>query len=300
METKEIEHTQVLGSVIKAKKDADAFMVIGKSLIVKANGLEIKKREDKQTADLLKKECLLTVQNLETKRKEITIPVNHFLDEVNTLFKQVSTPILEAQNTVKSKILAYDQEQEKLRIEMEEKALEKERMRLRKLEEERLERERIEKEKREEEDRKLRAEQDRLKKMEEIRLQKEIESKRLNEEEQNKIREEAEKQRQAKESIEREKLEIERMKREAEEEKKRLDEEKKEMEKKRIADELLKKKEAEMKVKGIFKRWSWEIVDEEKVPRAFCSSNNVKINQAIKSGIREIYGIRIFQAVSVK
>ena len=291
---------ELTANIIRAKRDAKTFLTIGNSLVVKANNLKIQKPEDKQSADMIKKEALQTIQGLESKRKEITVPVNQFLDEVNTLFKETATPLLEAQNTIKSKILAYNQEQEKIRLEIQEKALAKERERLRKLEEERLERERVEKLKREEEERKLKAEQERLRKIEEARLQKEIESKRLNEEEQKKIREEAERQRLAKEELEREKLNNERVKREVEEEKKRLAEEKKEIEKKRIAEELLKKKEEEMKVKGIFKHWTWEIVDEEKIPRAFCTPDSKKINQGIKSGMREISGLRIFQATKVK
>ena len=287
-------------SIIKAEKDAKTFALIGNSLVGKAKALEIKKIEDKQIADMLKKECLLTIQNLESKRREITVPVGNFITEVNALFKATAIPLLEAQNTVKSKILTYDQEQEKIKRELEEKAMAEERERLLKLEEERLERERIEKIKREEEERKLKAEQDRLKKLEEERLAKEIESKRLNETEQRKIREEAEKQRLEKEKLEREKLEVERMKRDAEEEKKKLDEERREMELKRLAEIEKARKEAELKVKGIFKRWTWEVVKEEKIPRAFCSLDSKKINQAIKLGIRQIDGIRIFQAVSVK
>lgn len=287
-------------NIIKAEKDAKTFAFIGNSLVSKANKLEIKKIEDKQIADMLKKECLLTIQNLEAKRREITVPVNNFISEVNALFKATAIPLLEAQNIVKQKILSYDQEQEKIKRELEEKAMEAERERLLKLEEERLERERIEKLKREEEERKLKAEQDRLRKLEEERIAKEIESKLLNESEQKKIREEAEKQRLEKERLEREKLEVKRMKREAEEEKKKLDEERKEMEVKRLAEIEKKRKDAELKVKGIFRHWTWEVVEEEKIPRAFCSPDNKKINQAIKSGIRIIDGIRIFQAVNVK
>ena len=57
---------------------------------------------------------------------------------------------------------------------------------------------------------------------------------------------------------------------------------------------------ADTKVKGILKRWTWELVDEEKVPKAFCTSDSKKINAAIKEGIRDIAGIRIFEESTVR
>lgn len=48
----------------------------------------------------------------------------------------------------------------------------------------------------------------------------------------------------------------------------------------------------------IRKQWKAEIVDPEKVPREFCSPDMKKISEAIKMGIREIEGVRIFEDIS--
>lgn len=287
-------------SLVKVKKDAITFVNLGNSLVQKSEKLQIVKSEDTQIASAILKDCQDTEQELEEKRIEITKPLNDFVKEVNSLFRETAIPILTAKNTVKQKILAYNQEQEQKRRAEEEKRLAKERARLKKLEEERLERERIELKKREEEEQRLRVEQERLRKLEEERIAKELEAAKVNEEEQRKIREEAGKQRLERERLEKERLEIEQQKREAEEERRRIEEEKRLMEERRIAEEAEAKRAEEMRVKGIVKRTAWEIVEEEKIPRAFCSPDSKKINEAIKSGVRKIDGVRIFESTTVR
>ncbi len=287
-------------SITVVKKDALSFLNEGNRLIKVADEAKIVKREDMQSASLILKTCQESEQNLEAKRKEITKPLNDFVSEVNALFKETAVPVLTAKNTIKTKILTFEQEQEKIRIEEERKRFEVEQARLRKLEEERLERERIETLKREAEEKKLRAEQERLRKQEEAQMEKELKAQKANEEEANKIRAEAEKQRLERIALENEKIEIERQKREAEEEKKRLEEEKK-LEKERYLAELeAKDREAQLKVRGIVKKWSWEIIEEDFIPRAFCSPDSKKINEAIKKGIREIEGLKIFETNLVR
>ncbi len=72
------------------------------------------------------------------------------------------------------------------------------------------------------------------------------------------------------------------------------------MEAKRIADLEASDREAQLKVKGIAKIWSWEVIDEESIPRSFCSPDSKKINSAIKKGIREITGLKIFKTNIVR
>lgn len=287
-------------AIVKAKKDAGTFLAIGNQLVEKADKLQIVKPEDTQVATIILKDCQTTEQDLEAKRLEITKPINDFVKEVNVLFRETATPILTAKNTVKTKILTYNQEQEKIRLAEEQKRFAEEQARLRRLEAERIERERIEKERREAEEKKLKDEQERLRKLDEERIEKELQAQKVSEEEQKKMREEADKQRLEREKLENEKLEIERQKREAEEERRKIEEEKKLMEEKRIASELAEKKISESRVRGIVKRWSWEIVDEAQIPKAFCSPDSKKINEAIKAGIRKIQGIRIFEASIVR
>jgi hypothetical protein len=43
------------------------------------------------------------------------------------------------------------------------------------------------------------------------------------------------------------------------------------------------------------KQWAYEIEDENKVPREFCNPDHYKIQIAIKNGIREIAGLKIYE-----
>ena len=47
------------------------------------------------------------------------------------------------------------------------------------------------------------------------------------------------------------------------------------------------------------KRWKARITDEKIVPREFLGVDQVKVNDAIKSGVREIPGIEIFEESTV-
>ena len=70
----------------------------------------------------------------------------------------------------------------------------------------------------------------------------------------------------------------------------------------RLAIEEQKKKELEstITVKGIRTIWDFEILNENEVPREFCSLNSKKIKKSIKNGLREIKGIRIFSKQDVR
>jgi hypothetical protein len=41
--------------------------------------------------------------------------------------------------------------------------------------------------------------------------------------------------------------------------------------------------------------WTAEITDPDQVPREYCSPDQTKINQAVKAGVRQIPGVRIFE-----
>ena len=47
----------------------------------------------------------------------------------------------------------------------------------------------------------------------------------------------------------------------------------------------------------IRKAWKAEVVDESQVPREFCSPDMRLVNQAVKMGVREIPGVRIFEDI---
>lgn len=53
-------------------------------------------------------------------------------------------------------------------------------------------------------------------------------------------------------------------------------------------------------VKGMTTYWKHEIENMDVVPREFCSPDPVKINAAIKSGVRAIAGVRIYSEEKIK
>ena len=55
------------------------------------------------------------------------------------------------------------------------------------------------------------------------------------------------------------------------------------------------KLEARAEVKGMRSSWTYEVINEDEIDRAFCSSDSKKLNEAIKAGAREIKGIRIYE-----
>jgi hypothetical protein len=291
----EITTTKETSLMIRAKKTADTFLATGKDLVKQVEELRIDKREDLQVATTIMKECQFTEQELESKRLEITKPLNDFITDVNILFRETAIPVLSAKATIKQKILVWNQEQERIKLEEEQKRFAAEQARLQKIEDERLAREKIETAKREAEEAKLEAERLRLQKLEEERLAKEFEANKTSEAEQARLKEIADKQRIEREKLDQEKLDIERKNRELEEEKLRIEEEKREMTRKYIADNLAAINAKDSKVKGIVHLWTYEIVDEQKVPRVFCTPDSKKINEAIKAGVRLIDGLKIFE-----
>ena len=48
----------------------------------------------------------------------------------------------------------------------------------------------------------------------------------------------------------------------------------------------------------IRKAWKAEVIDENQVPRKYCSSDMRLINQAVKMGVRSMNGVRIFEEIS--
>ena len=48
------------------------------------------------------------------------------------------------------------------------------------------------------------------------------------------------------------------------------------------------------------KRWTFEVVDESKIPRKYLTVNTVAINQAVRNGVREIDGLNIFQTEGLR
>lgn len=47
------------------------------------------------------------------------------------------------------------------------------------------------------------------------------------------------------------------------------------------------------------KVWKWRLIDKDKVPREFLTVDNVLVNEAVKTGTREIPGIEIYEDVQI-
>ena len=48
------------------------------------------------------------------------------------------------------------------------------------------------------------------------------------------------------------------------------------------------------------KRWVWEIVDEKEIPREYLQVSSTAVNAAVRDGVREIPGIKIYQKEAVR
>lgn len=83
--------------------------------------LEIKTDEDVASASQTIKKISETGKSIEEQRLKFTKPLNESLKNINAFFKQFSEPLDKADKLIRSKVLWYRQEQEKLRIEAQSK-----------------------------------------------------------------------------------------------------------------------------------------------------------------------------------
>lgn len=121
--------------------------------------------------------------------------------------------------------------------------------------------------------------------------------------ERERLAKEAEKMSAERAELERQKAEVERKEREVQAEKER---QMRELERQALEAEALKQAKEEAKAdkekpkSNIATITEFEIENESLVDRIFCSPDNVKIRQAIKEGMTEIAGVRIFQTKKVR
>jgi hypothetical protein len=270
-------------------KVLNAFVVRGNELKEEATKLAVNSPSDILVANSLFKQTQLAEKDIEEKRKALVLPFNDFVKQVNTLAKECGQSTAEAKLLVSQKLLAYNEkieagrraraEEERQRLEKERRAQEEadalraaEEKKRRDAEDARLAE--IER-KQEAERQKIAAEQNALKKKE-----MEIEARRL--EEEKKLEEQRIANEQAQRKIKEDQLEIERQKKQMEED-----------ERKKQAAETQAIIDVANKPKGIRSGHKFDIVDESKVPRQYCSPDAVKIRAAIKSGVLIIPGLLI-------
>lgn len=121
--------------------------------------------------------------------------------------------------------------------------------------------------------------------------------------ERERLAKEAEKMSAERAELERQKAEVERKEREVQAEKER---QMRELERQKLEAEALAQAKEEAKAdkskpkSNIATITEFEIENESLVDRIFCSPDNVKIRQAIKEGVTEIAGVRIFQTKKVR
>ena len=261
------------------------------SLRTEAETIVVADMEDAETARLKIKECTALEKEIEDARTAITKPVNEKLREINNLAKQVSLPVAEAKNILTKKINDYMSEQERIRQEKL-ATLNREVQKIKSL----LTHDDLNAYVALDEH----ADNELIKST--ISLQKaniDAEIKRKEEDDLRRKEQEALKAKQAEQSAEEAKLAEERMKieqerRDLEAEKARIEREKIEAEQNKAMAQTVMSTE-EVKVKGTRTQTKWEIEDEKLVPRELCSPDSKKVNERIKTGVKNIPWLRIWE-----
>ena len=240
-----------------------------------ARKIEIVDDSTLREAIAIGKECRRVVKEVEDRRKDLLAPIRSFVEETNQLAKTASADAQEAEGVVDGKIESYntqkqiEAEREKARIAAEADAARKAQ---------------------EAEERKRQAEEDaRIEAAERAAAEKEeADGAGTAEHAQAVAQAEAEKARIEAERAERERIEAE--------ESARRKKEQDEADAKAAVD--MAKAQAAAKTRGVSEVWSFEVIDETKLPRECMSPDNKKIRHLILGGVREIAGVRMWKALN--
>lgn len=263
----------------------------------RVSSLEINEFDDIENAKNILKECTELEKRIEDVRTSITKPVNDMIKNINNMAKEVALPVNEAKLDIKQKILNYNEEQE----------------RIKKLEENRIQNiidwvlkifnsdllnfyfnklDEIDKNnfiiKSSVENQKIKIEEKNRKEEEDNRKKQELE---LLEDEKKRMSEE-----QAK--LADEKLKLEQEKRDLEEQR-RADLEAKQIDDRNKIIDQIQNTEID-KIKWVRTITKWEIVDENQVPRSLCIPEAKKINELIKTWIKDIPWLRIREEKTIQ
>ena len=93
-----------------------------KASLSAAKGFEISTPEDAEDAGAILREIKGTARELEEKRTSITKPINQALREINALFKPAKAWLADAEQHIKGKLLAYQNEQARIARELQAEA----------------------------------------------------------------------------------------------------------------------------------------------------------------------------------
>ena len=277
-------------------KQISIFTQKGLALKEQAEALLVETADHLPAAQLIKKQAQALEKDIEMEYKTLVFPFQDFVKQVRNLANECAVPVEQAKLVISQKLLAFDEKVEaerRVRAEEERKRLEEQRLaeekakaerdieeaRLRKIENDRLAAIAAEQER---ERARIALEQDANK-----RAQRELEAEKLAQEQ----------------KLEAQRVAIEQKKRQMDEQQRQIDIQKAEMDRKEAEAGAKSRQEMEDKineVKGVRSGWTYEIENEDAVPRELCSSNSKKINAAIKDGLRVANGLRIYQEKRVQ
>jgi hypothetical protein len=272
------------------------FTIKGLALKEAAETLVITTAADLPSAQVLKKQFQALANEIDQEKKAITFPYRDFVKQLNALADECLVPTEQGRLILDQKLLAFD---EKVEAERREKAeIEKKRLEDLRLKEE------AEKKARDEEEARLRKiESDRLAA---IALEQERERARiaLEQDANKRAQRELEAEKLAQEAkLEAQRVAIAQKERAMAEKQLEIAAQMKAMDAKaaEAGDKLRDEQElAQNKVKGIRAGFTYEIINEPLIIRELCTPNSVKINAAIKAGLRETPGLRIYEAKRVQ
>ena len=84
-------------------------------LVKQAELMEITTEDHVDAASIFLSEIQSSLKMIESKRKEITGPINQSLKVTNAMFKEISEPLKEAKNELSGKILLWKKNEERMR-----------------------------------------------------------------------------------------------------------------------------------------------------------------------------------------
>lgn len=101
--------------VTTAINPLNPYIIRGSELALQAKEIVIDSRDKVEDARTILKSCQATEKEIEEKRTEIVKPYNDLVKEVNAYAKTLLQPTEAAKSEIKGKILARDQEQERIK-----------------------------------------------------------------------------------------------------------------------------------------------------------------------------------------
>ena len=275
--------------VTKAKADLATYKTKGEAILKESTALAITNVASIKKAEDIKKRANEVIKSVNGDKTLITGKLTKIIQDINLVAREVINPAETAKLNIQEKLLAFQEEQDRIKEE-EEQEIQNKIDNIRTMDIEELNLYNVDKSNND--PRVLKAIEDRGIELERIERE-EIEKKRQADE-RKKLEEQAKIQSAEKTKLDEERLALEQEKRELEELKKKNEEDAKLAETPALA-----KPVEETKVKGIRTTMKCSIFEPDLVPREYCSPDQSKIRAAIKLGVTVIPGIRIYKEKSV-